>query len=156
MIDEENAKVKEARQFLRENYLMTLATVNARGPSVAVVVYVLDPKGNLYFVTHANSRKARNLSENPAVSLVIWQSGQNMLVQADGKASKVEEVQTEEWVMDCFADLTTKDVHSWPPLLRMQNKEYAVFRVTLHWMRTLDLTRSTVTQEESPFTEIPV
>lgn len=142
------------KQFLHENYLMSLATTNDTHPSVAVMVYIIDEDLNIYFVTHADSRKVQNLAENPQVGLAIWQNGQSMLVQANGKASVVEEAHTKNWVMDCFADFTTNDINFWAPILRMQGKEYIVFRITLDWMRTLDMTRNTVSQDESPFTEI--
>lgn len=143
------------KHFLRENYLMSLATVASdMRPSVSVMVYVLDEDFHFYFVTHMDARKVRNLIQNPRVGLVIWQNGQKMLVQAEGTASVVDDASTRDWAMDRFADITTNDTQFWPPILRMQGKEYQVFRVTADWVRTLDMTRGTVSQEESPFTEI--
>ena len=75
-------------------------------------------------------------------------------VQADGIAEEIKDEAKKVWVVDAFADAATKDPNFWAPIFRIKRGDYCVFKIKPTWMRVLDLTRNTVRQEESPYTEI--
>ena len=139
--------------FLKNNFVMEIATCRDNKPAVAPVIYVIDDELNFYFVTYRMSVKAQNLITNPQCSLTVWQFLQ-MSVQVDGLASVVEGEAKKAWVVEAFADAATKDPNFWAPIFRIKRGDYCVFKIKPIWMRTLDLTHNTVRQEESPYTEI--
>ncbi len=88
--NESSEKIKESVvAFLKENFVMEIATSRDDKPAVAPVIYVIDDELNFYFVTYRMSFKAQNLIANPQCSFSIWQFLQ-MSVQADGTANIVE------------------------------------------------------------------
>jgi len=139
--------------FLKEKFVMDLATCVDNKPAVAPVVYVIDEDLQFYFVTYTNTLKSNNLIKNPQCSFVIWEF-LKMSVQASGVASVVEDEAKKEWVIEAFADAATKDPNFWAPIFRIKRGDYMVFQIKPTWMRVLDLTHSTVRQIKSPFTEI--
>lgn len=143
----------DAISFLKENFVMELATASDNKPAVAPVVYLIDEAFNFYFVTYRASRKAQNLIQNPQCSFTIWQFLQKS-IQADGTAQVVEDEAKKEWVMDAFADTTTRYTDFWAPIFRIKGGDYCIFKITPTHMSILDLTRSTIRQEESPRTDI--
>jgi uncharacterized pyridoxamine 5'-phosphate oxidase family protein len=140
-------------KFLNNNFVMNIATTDGLKPSASVVVYVIDEHLNFYFVTHKDSYKTRHLINNPHISFSIWEF-HKMSIQADGTTAVVENEAEKEWVMNAFGDAATKDPNFWAPIFRIKGGEYVLFKITPHWMRMLDLSRNTVRQHESPFTEI--
>lgn len=156
MPDTNYDKTKSAMtSFLKDNFVMEIATSRDNKPAVAPVIYVTDDELNFYFVTYRQSYKAQNLINNPQCSFTIWQFLQ-MCVQADGIAEIVEDEAKKEWVVKAFADAATKDPNFWAPIFRIKRGDYCVFKIKPTWMRVLDLTHSTVRQEDSPYTEIKI
>ena len=139
--------------FLKNNFVMNIATTDGDKPSASVVIYVIDEHLNFYFVTHKDSYKTKHLLKNPNISFSVWQFLE-MSVQADGTTNVVEDEAQKEWVMSAFGDAATKDPNFWAPIFRIKGSDYILFKITPHWMRMLDLTHNTVRQRESPFTEI--
>lgn len=152
--DEEYQKVKnDMISFLKDNFVMEIATVRDNKPAVTPVIYVIDDDLNFYFVTYRTSVKAQNLINNPVCSFTIWQFSQ-ICIQADGIASIVEDEKRKEWVIDAFADAATKDSNFWAPIFRIKRGDYCLFQIKPTWMRVLDLSHNTIRQENSPYTEI--
>lgn len=139
--------------FLKQKFVMELATCVDNKPAVAPVIYVVDEQLNFYFVTYLHTLKAQNLIANPKCSFVVWEF-LKMSVQASGIASIVNDEEKKAWVAEAFADAATRDPNFWAPIFRIKRGDYAVFKIEPTWMRVLDLTHNTVRQEESPFTEI--
>lgn len=139
--------------FLENHFVMSLATSNENRPAVAPVVYVLDKELNFYFVTYKTSYKAQNLIKNPHCSFTVWEF-LKMCVQGAGEVTVVEDEKRQNWVMDAFADVATRDPNFWAPIFRIKREEYCVFKIKPTWLRVLDLTHNTVRQQESPFTEV--
>lgn len=149
-------KVKDGMvSFLKEKFIMELATCADNKPAVAPMVYVMDKDLNFYFVTYQHTLKAQNLLKNPQCSFVVWEF-LKMSVQVSGSAEVVEDEAQKSWVVDAFGDAATKDPNFWAPIFRIKRGDYVVFKIKPTWMRVLDLTHNTVRQEESPFTEIKI
>lgn len=148
-------KKKVTIAFLKEKFVMELATCHDNKPAVAPVIYVIDDELNFYFVTYRDTLKSQNLLNNPHCSFVVWEFLQ-MSVQVIGIAEVVTDTVTEQWVVNTIADAATKDPNFWAPIFRISRGEYILFKITPTSMKTLDLNRNTVRQEETPFTQIVI
>ncbi|MDX1625870.1 MAG: pyridoxamine 5'-phosphate oxidase [Wenzhouxiangellaceae bacterium] len=77
---------------------MTLATVGADGrPSARTVLLKDFDADGFVFYTNLGSRKARQVAENPEVSLLFWwrETGQQVLV--DGRAERVDDAEADAY-----------------------------------------------------------
>lgn len=86
---------KEAKKIVDSNKYMVLATADTEGkPWSATVAFAYDKDYNFYFISAVDSRHAENISKNPRVSFVIFDSTQDIGdsegIQAEGRASVVE------------------------------------------------------------------
>jgi pyridoxamine 5'-phosphate oxidase len=70
---------------------ITLATVDSRGrPAARIVLYKgMSPEGGFRIFTNYNSRKARELSENPAAALIFYWVEMGRQVRVEGKAYRL-------------------------------------------------------------------
>jgi nitroimidazol reductase NimA-like FMN-containing flavoprotein (pyridoxamine 5'-phosphate oxidase superfamily) len=152
---EQDALKHEMLTFLKDNFIMSIAVCNENKPSSSVLIYYVDEELNFYFTTHSDSHKAKMLKANPRISLSVWED-RNMLIQADGYVDVVTNQDDRNIIMDNLAESIEKGKDFWPPLLRMGNNNYIVFKIKPYWVRKLDLNVETMTQEESPFNELVI
>jgi nitroimidazol reductase NimA-like FMN-containing flavoprotein (pyridoxamine 5'-phosphate oxidase superfamily) len=150
---EQEDKKQAVIDFLKTQFVMSIATVNGDKPSSSVVLYVVDDACSFYFVTHAGSYKEKFLSANPAISGSVWEH-KKMLVQLDGEAFPITDAKEREWLQNEFAKAVTSHPDFWPPLLQIASEQYVMFKITPTWMRALDLSHDTVSLNASPFCEI--
>jgi nitroimidazol reductase NimA-like FMN-containing flavoprotein (pyridoxamine 5'-phosphate oxidase superfamily) len=62
----------EMKTLAREQNICVLATIAGQKPYCSLMAYVTDQNcTEMYMVTHKNTNKYRNLTENPSVSLLI-------------------------------------------------------------------------------------
>jgi len=62
----------EMKQLVRDKNICVLATLAGRKPYCSLMAYAANEDGTeIYMATHRSTQKFRNLSENPAVSLMI-------------------------------------------------------------------------------------
>lgn len=131
---------------------MSIAVSQNNKPQSSVLLYAMDDDFTFYFATHRDSHKAQTLLSNPAISLNVWQHGE-MLVQADGTVTIIQDADAVSAVLDKLANAASKDEHFWPPVFRISGDEYIVFKITPHWMRSLNLNTAHMTESDSPFYE---
>ena len=68
----EEKMIEKMKALVREKDTCVLATVSEGAPHCSLMSYVTDPEcRELYMVTHRQTKKYRNLTENPSVSLLI-------------------------------------------------------------------------------------
>lgn len=144
---------EEVLEFLKRQFIMNVATISDNKPHSSVLLYTIDDEFTITFATHADTYKAKNLINNPHISLSIWEHGE-MLVQADGKAELIEDEAEKLEMVERLAEAAAKDDDFWPPLLRLGGTDYVVFHIKPYWMRALDLTNDTIRAKESPYTDI--
>lgn len=144
---------EEVQNFLKEQFIMNVATISENKPHSSVLLYAMDDDMTFYFVTHSDTHKAKNLLKNPHISLSVWKHG-DMLVQADGVVSTIDDQEQKLGVIDRLADAASKGDDFWPPVLRLGGDDYVVFTIKPYWMRALDLSQNTMRAKESPYTEI--
>ncbi|WP_423064147.1 pyridoxamine 5'-phosphate oxidase [Candidiatus Paracoxiella cheracis] len=90
---------EEARKSGEESPdAMTLATANAKGcPSARVVLYKgIDKEGFLIF-TNYNSRKSKELLENPHAALVFYWPKLYRQVRIEGKVKKITKAESQHY-----------------------------------------------------------
>ena len=64
--------LKEMKAFAKEKNICVLATITGDKPYCSLMAYVTDENcEEIYMVTLRNTQKYKNLTENPAVSLLI-------------------------------------------------------------------------------------
>jgi pyridoxamine 5'-phosphate oxidase len=77
---------------------MTLATADRRGrPSARTVLLKDADQSGFVFYTNLDSRKGRQLAENPAVSLVFWWRETAEQVLVDGRVEPVSAVEADAY-----------------------------------------------------------
>jgi pyridoxamine 5'-phosphate oxidase len=83
---------------LREPTAMTLATADAQGRPTARMVLLkgVDERGFVFF-TNLDSRKARNLAENPRAALCFHWQPLEIQVRVEGAVSPVDEEEADEY-----------------------------------------------------------
>ena len=139
--------------FIKSQFIMQIATCSENKPAVSVMLFAIDDSFNIYFATHRNSYKSKNLLSNPKVGIAIWEHTK-MLIQIDADVEEITNSDDVAKALDMLADQATKSEEFWPPVFRINNGEYVIFKAKPYWARALDLTRSTIRQEDTPFTEI--
>ncbi len=82
---------KNVFQFLSEQSIAVLATVDASGFPVAnVVSYYIDRGWNLFFAANIDSRKVKNIANNKHVALVVYSAhAPNRSIQIEGTVVSV-------------------------------------------------------------------
>jgi nitroimidazol reductase NimA-like FMN-containing flavoprotein (pyridoxamine 5'-phosphate oxidase superfamily) len=67
-----NIMLEQMKALIRERSMCVLATIAGAKPYCSLMAYVADEScEEIYMVTHRKTQKYQNLSENPAVSLLI-------------------------------------------------------------------------------------
>jgi len=146
----DNSLKQEILLFLRSQFIMSLAATDGTKPVSTILLFHVDDDLNFFFATHTDSHKTTAILNNPNVSFSVWQHG-DMLIQADGRAEEITDESAKLEAVDRIAESTVKGEEFWPPLFRIKGTDYIVFKITPTWMRKLDLTRDTITQDTSPF-----
>jgi general stress protein 26 len=144
---------QELLTFLRSTFIMSIAVSENDKPTSSILLYYVDDELNFYFATHTDSYKTKKLLHNPVLSLSVWKPNE-MLIQADGTTEVVTEPTEKLHIVDMLAESAGKGEDFWPPLFRIGGEDYIVFKIKPTWIRKLDLVQNTMTQIDSPFTEI--
>lgn len=145
----------EVLEFLKSQYIMSVAVCENSKPLSSILLYYIDDDFNIHFATHTDSYKSKALKSNPKISLSIWEANQ-MLVQIDGDVEEIIDTELKLATIDNLAESAGKKDDFWPPLLRIKGENYVVFKIIPNWIRKLDLVQNTMTQIDSPFTEIDI
>ncbi len=129
---------EKARHILSHNMYMVVATSDKEAkPWGAVVFYANDESGNFYFISAIDSLHARNMQENPNVSLVIYDStqqlGLNQEVQVYGNASIVNDGELkgalEFYTNKLFSISNELDKQEYDPSQYSEPAEFRVFKI---------------------------
>jgi nitroimidazol reductase NimA-like FMN-containing flavoprotein (pyridoxamine 5'-phosphate oxidase superfamily) len=94
----------EMKQLVREKNICVLATVAGNRPYCSLMAYAANEDGTeIYMATHRSTQKFRNLSENPAVSLMIdtreeADRAQARALTVEGTCTRIEDEATQRRV----------------------------------------------------------
>ncbi|HUY70543.1 MAG TPA: pyridoxamine 5'-phosphate oxidase family protein [Candidatus Baltobacteraceae bacterium] len=104
-----------AKKILEENKYMVLSTSDLdKAPWGSVVFYAYGKNHEFYFFSAVDSRHAKNISANPKIAFVIFDSKQKMgvaeSIQAEGKASFVSSDAVLREVLKTYKDIRPSGV----------------------------------------------
>lgn len=143
-----------AVSFLKDVNILTAAIVGSRGPiSTPLLFAVEDDLSCLYIATHKDSYKSQALLQDPRFSASVW-AFDRMSIQLDGTAKEVVEPSEIARIFDMLTASVGRLKEFWPPLLRVEGDSYIIFAINPSWVRSLDLSSSTILSGDNPFTEI--
>jgi len=146
----------EVIKFLRSVNIMSLAACHKEKPLSTILLYAVDDDLNFYFATRSETYKAKALAINPKVSLSIWEF-KKMLIQADGIATKIDNLETVNKVVEMLADSVERIGDFWPPVIQQKEKgEYVVFKIKPTWLRALNLSNESIRGDKGEFTELSI
>lgn len=146
---------KDVLSFLRSTGIMSIAANSSEYPISTVVLFAIDDDFTMYFTTHIGSKKAKAIEKDPRVSLSIWELNK-LYVQAAGDVIQVTKREDIDAILDKLAQTSAQLEDFWPPILRLESDEYAVYRLNLVWMRVLDLSPDSMKAKTLPFQEIEI
>lgn len=126
----------EIAAYIKENPVMVLGTVGGDGlPHGAAVYGVATSSEQLYFVTKTETQKFKNISLNPNVSVTIVNPSENSSLQADGKATIVNDPQVIEVVMTKMTNVHSRGADWMPPIAKLHAGAYQIVGINLHRAR---------------------
>lgn len=135
--DKEELK-KTVSYFLKTHELAVVATSSKSGqPEAATIGYMVDENFNFTFLTKQDSRKVKNILENPKVALVVGAVPGINTLQIEGEARLIYPKDSEyEAIL-----LKTSQVGAlyYGPILKMEGIKFAAVTVKTTWARWLDV-----------------
>jgi general stress protein 26 len=123
--------------FLQRQPMATIATValGSLQPESALIAFAQTDDLAIIFESFVDTRKWRNLQDNPLVSLVIgWDTQTHITVQYEGRASAISTAEIERYTQLFLA----KDTPCTETFLR--DPRVRLFKVTPSWIRYSDYT----------------
>jgi len=125
----------EVQKFLSGNNLATIATISDDNdyPYVLPVFYVTDESGILYFATHKDSKKLRNILSHPHIGVAITDPVNLMSLQLQGTATVVP--QKYEMIQELLRAANERSENSFPPFMKIEAGSMEIAAFTVHWYR---------------------
>ena len=145
--DEEKRVVLE---FLSQNSLMTVATVgsNSSQPQNTLVAFAEMSDFTIIFNTNNDTRKYRNIVENPRVACVIgWDPEVHRTLQLEGTVSELTGVEREQ----CRELFLSKETPSKPEYV--DDPKARLFAIKPTWLQYADYTKTPPRVVELQFEE---
>ncbi len=134
MLTEDIKKI--AQDFITENSLGTLGTVDQYGqPWGAVVYFGCDDNFNLYFTTKSETLKHQNIAQNPAISVVFANEENQITVQVRGTARLVLNNLEANSAADALTHAATKSRDWIPPLSKLDAGSYQLYKIQVNYAR---------------------
>lgn len=142
-----------------QNIVATLSSCSKTGePRSSVVYFWVDEELDFYFLTAADTKKYKNLLENPMASFAVGFGPEYVTVQAEGRATLLEKGSDEE--NNAIANIKNRLLDNnvtWPifQLSDYDNSAIAVFKITPASMTFLNLSASSaLPMTESGFKQV--
>lgn len=137
-ITKQKAK-KRVLKFLQQHKTAVIATISPDNkPQAATITYILDDDFSFYFMTKKNSRKFKNILHNPDVGIVVGTDPKiPATAQMEGEAHVIKD--PHHFMVNYLSKAITIADPEWWPLLKPRGVDYAFFKVTITWLRWLNL-----------------
>lgn len=125
---EDNGLVKLAKDIIKNNIYLTLATAD-ESPWASPVFYCVSDEYNFYFISQLDSLHTKNILKNPKVAFAIFDShaeeGKGVGLQITGDVKMVEENELENEI----ANYHTTFIEIKPEFLK-GDAPYRLFKIT--------------------------
>jgi len=124
---------KSAQQFLIENHVAVLSTIDRNGNVYGATVYYYPESANkVYILTKASTQKANNILAHPQVALTVSDSDRLQTLQIQGMAEVEIELRVRKRV---FAEIIKNHKHGQSdklPLFQIEGDDFIVIKVSLN------------------------
>lgn len=144
---------KNIYDFLKNQHIMSLSTCYKDKPDTSTMLYAIDKELNIYFATHVTSRKAKNIKKNKNISIAVWKN-KILSIQAEGKATEVNVFKDQQKVLVSLAKSAVSQENFYPPVFRINEGHYVIYKAKLSYIKVLDLTSDKINEYEKPYVEI--
>lgn len=126
----ENGK-QLAGEFLAENKIGVLCTISEGSkPHATLVYYLYEDPFTMYFLTKAETAKAKNILSNPEVALVVGIEDKPVTAQVYGVAESYEGENKTQVINNLIAKAQEGNYH-WPPILDIKAGEPVLFKINI-------------------------
>lgn len=143
----------EVLSFLKKMSIMSIALNGERGPISSPMLFVVDEDFCIYFATRKGSHKAEALLKDTRIGISVWKH-EEMSIQYDGEAAPVTDMIVLEKKLDELAEAAAREGDFWPPVLRITETDYIMYKVTPRWVRKLDLKNAAIHANNKMFVQI--
>jgi general stress protein 26 len=137
--------LSQARDFLRQNKLATLATLSAdsQTPQAALLYYAVMPNMKLGFATAKDSRKLNNIVKNKSVALLVGNEAESKVIQIEGEAEIVSDPNEKSAIIRKISDIANDNTNfTFPPLMELvKNSSVALFSVKIVFFKYSDFSQ---------------
>lgn len=146
--------------YLNELNVAVLSTASKEGiPYSAVIYFIVDHYLNFYFLTLADTKKAKNLQENKNVALATIDLSSMITVQTTGIVKEITDPEQYTYMIKNIGEANARRTKpSWPtPISQLRSiGSLVVYKFIPNWLRIGNYTQkpSAVNEKGSVFTEI--
>lgn len=132
-----DTKHRETYEFLNEHKLGVLSTVGEQGePWGAAVYYVVTNELEIYFLTHATSKKYKNLAQKAAAALTVVDDYKQTTVQMSGTIDELEMGEEHDMAFQKLAQVRPPGQFAWaPPVSKIHDGSVVLLKLTPTTMR---------------------
>jgi len=127
------------RNYLEANEAIVIATADDTGPHAAMVYYKYTPDLKIRFITLRDTRKSRQMVNNPKVAFVIANKDNVTTLQGQGEVSKILDAKV---LRDLFRDLFEEKAqpeHGWAtPIEKLNQSSIVAFEINPSYMRLIN------------------
>ena len=121
-----------AQQFLREDHMAVVSTLNKDGsPFVTTIWYLLQEDGTLIMSTPGRTQKVKNLRRDPRIAVCVGDEARSVSLYGNATISEDQNVVRQD--LELLADRYIKDEASRAPALSFFLQQG---RVALHFKPT--------------------
>jgi uncharacterized pyridoxamine 5'-phosphate oxidase family protein len=121
---------KQVLQFLQENHLAVLATVNPDDtPATATIYYVADKKGVISFITKNKTTKYSNLLRNNAVSLTVVDEPHQRSATVAGRVTLLEDSKQVDETVRKLLGMAQGRTGTQSPIAKLTKGDFVAFQL---------------------------
>lgn len=126
-----NESADRIYNFLKQQPIGTLATVDPNGdPHAAVIYYFIDQAFNITFATKSKTKKFDNLQHNNRAMLTVYESLSQTTVQITGTTSQIDDINESETVFRKMLEVSMQtSVSGMPPISKLYAGKYVALRL---------------------------
>ena len=133
MQDSPSQRNPEIAHFLSRNQVAVLATANKTTgePNASVIYYTSTSQLNVFFVTKANTQKARNIKTNPLVALTVFEAANQATLAINGTAEEVDDPERLNSALEIMTGNAKKSSDTEVlPISRLDAGNYVLYKIT--------------------------
>lgn len=119
-----DTKQHESHKFLQNHTLAVLSTVSEEGAPWGAAIYYIVGEHDLavYFLTHASTRKYRNLADNSRAAITVVDNYGQATVQMEGIIHEIEFGEEHDEAFRRIAEVHPPGQFAWvPPVSKMHD-----------------------------------